>query len=176
MNWKSIVSAVAPVLGTALGGPFGGMATKAVANAVLGTGVTDNTPPQEWGQAIESVLATDSEALARLKEADHAFDAEMKRLDVDIMKIDADDRSSARQMAANTSLKPQIIQAVLWDMAFLGLLWVVFAGDVTLDGVQGDIAKYLLGILSAGMLQINNFFFGSSAGSKQKTDKLGAKG
>jgi len=34
-------------------------------------------------------------------------------------------------------------------------------------------AMYLLGILSAGLTQVMNFWFGSSAGSKQKELKLG---
>jgi len=171
MSWKDIVKSVAPVLGTALGGPFGGMATKAITSAVLGED-QQNLTGTALSDALEATITGDKEALLKLKEADHAFDVEMKQLDVDILKIDADDRASARAMATSTSLKPQIIQAILWDAAFLGLLYAVFFGDIELTGARGDIAKILLGMLGAGLLQINNFFFGSSSGSKAKTDKL----
>jgi hypothetical protein len=36
MNWKSIVKSIAPVLGTALGGPIAGGAIKMLSSALLG--------------------------------------------------------------------------------------------------------------------------------------------
>lgn len=162
-NWKSIVKTIAPVLGTAIGGPFGGIASKAIQTAL---GVED-----EVGIAEE--LQNNPDALLKLKNADQAFDAEMKKLDVDIMKIDADDRNSARTMATTTSMKPQVIIATLYNGGFMLIIYAVFFSTLELIGTQKDIALYLLGILSAGLVQINNFFFGSSVGSKTKTDKLG---
>jgi hypothetical protein len=40
MDWKSIVSTVAPWIGTALGGPLGGMAVEAAAKAL---GISEKT-------------------------------------------------------------------------------------------------------------------------------------
>ena len=171
MSWKSIVKTVAPVLGTALGGPFGGMAMKAISAAVL--------PEEQQGlaghdleAALESAITGNQEMLLKLKEADQTFDIEMKRLDVDIMKIDAGDRADARGMAASTTLFPQMIIAGLYVVGFIIVLWAVFTGKVALTTGQKEIAMYLLGILSAGLLQIMNFFYGSSSGSKEKTAKM----
>jgi len=36
MNWQELVKSVAPMIGTALGGPFAGMATKWLAGKLLG--------------------------------------------------------------------------------------------------------------------------------------------
>ena len=40
MDWKSIIGAVAPWIGTALAGPLGGMAVEAAANAL---GISEKT-------------------------------------------------------------------------------------------------------------------------------------
>ena len=169
MNWKSIVKNVAPVLGTALGGPFGGMATKAIANAVIGE--TELTGPDLEAE-LESVITGDRDALLKIKELDKQFDRDMKQLDVDILAIEAEDRASARQLAEKTSLKPQIILASVYVLAFAVILVIVFTGQIELSDQQSDMANILIGILSAGLLQIMNFFYGSSSGSKEKTAKL----
>lgn len=171
-DWKSLVSTIAPVLGTALGGPFGGMATKAIAGALLGDDVADTVPQSDLAGKISEALQHDSEALVKLKAADQAFDTRMKELDIDILAIDAKDRDSARAMAQNTGLKPQIILASVYVVAFGGVLFAVFSGAVNLEGPQLNMANILIGILSAGLVQIMNFFFGSSAGSKAKTDAM----
>ena len=174
MKWKSIVKTIAPVLGTALGGPFGGMAAKAIGAAILGPESKDLPLPDLEAQ-IEKAIADDKNALLALKKADQEFEKEMKTLGVDIKKIDAEDRASARQMATQTTLRPQIILASIYVLAFAGILFIVFAGHVQLEGSQADMANVLLGMLSFGLAQIMNFFFGSSSGSKEKTLKLGAR-
>jgi len=35
-DWKNVVRSVAPILGNAIGGPFGGAAVSALSNALLG--------------------------------------------------------------------------------------------------------------------------------------------
>ena len=72
---------------------------------------------------------------------------------------------------------PQLIIAVLFVAIFGGCVYFAF----TLEAIsiwsetQENIAIYLLGILSAVLVQIANYFFGSSAGSKEKTAALGLK-
>lgn len=171
MSWKTIVKQVAPVLGTALGGPFGGMAVKAIAGAVLGE-ENQKLEGKALEAELERAISGNPEALLKLKQADQDFDVQMKRMDVDIMEIDAKDRASARAMAVSTSLMPQMVLSTIYVIAFASILVIVFTGQIVLTDQQADIANVLLGILSAGLLQIMNFFFGSSSGSKAKTDKL----
>ncbi len=68
---------------------------------------------------------------------------------------------------------PQLWLSLLFISGFLGILYIVFMGDIDLDGTMKDSAVMLLGILSAGVTQIMNFWFGSSLGSKEKTELLG---
>lgn len=73
MDWKALVSTVAPWIGTALGGPLGGMAVEAAANAL---GLNNKT--------VESVKAALSgvtpEQMLALKRADQAFALQMQTL------------------------------------------------------------------------------------------------
>ena len=50
----------------------------------------------------------------------------------------------------------------------MGVLYAVFSKDFSMTDTQEKIAMIMIGILSAGMGQIMNFLFGSSAGSKSK--------
>ncbi len=167
--WKDIVKTVAPVLGTAIGGPFGGMAVKKLASIALGEDIVDQHPAEELERKLDQISWDDPEILLQIKQADQSFEKEMKSLGVDVLKIDAEDRKSARQMAMGTTLKPQVILATVYVVAFATILYFVFSGKVNLDGPQADMANVLIGILSAGLVQIMNFFFGSSSGSKEKT-------
>lgn len=171
MSWKDIIKTVAPVLGTALGGPFGGMATKAIANAVLGDEKASSLPAQDLATEIEAAIANDKEALLRLKEADNAFDAEMKKLDVDIMAIDAADRDSARNMQIKTRSWVVPTLATVTVCAFFAVVFWVLTGKVTLEST---LLGFILGQVSSKAEQVYNYFFGSSQGSKDKTDKLAA--
>lgn len=171
MSWKTLVKSVAPVIGSALGGPVGGVALKAISDKLF--------PGEKLeGKALEKKIAeainTDPDALLKLKQADQAFEARLKELDIDLEKIHADDRDSARDLAKNTTLLPQTIIAAIFISGFVLVLYAVFSGHVEMTADQSRIAMYLLGILSAGIMQIMNFFYGSSSGSKDKTAALSA--
>jgi len=162
VNWKELVGSVAPVLGAALGGPFGGMAGKFIADAL-------GCDPDELPDRIENATP---DIMLRVKALDYDFKSKMKELGLKEEQLHAQDRDSARQMAVKTSLKPQVIIASIFIMGFITVLYAVFAGKVDLSPAQQQMANILVGILSAGVMQIMNFFFGSSSGSKEKTAKL----
>ncbi|MBT4078669.1 MAG: hypothetical protein HOE78_18990 [Gammaproteobacteria bacterium] len=169
-DWKSLVKTVAPVLGTALGGPFGGMATKAISNALLGEDET--TTGHELENKISEVLQRDPESLLKLKKADQDFDTRMKELDVDILKIAADDRNSARDLQKVTKSWIVPLLATVTVACFFAVVFWVLSGKVTLEST---LLGFVLGQVSSKAEQVYNFFFGSSAGSKEKTTKLRAR-
>jgi len=169
-DWKSLVGSVAPTIATALGGPFAGMAVKALSNEVLGEGEAGSQADLE--SKLSKAMEMDPEVMLRVKEAEIKFKTRLKELDIDLEKIHAQDRGSARKMAASTTLAPQLVLATIYVLAFGMILYVVFTGKVALSTDQQVMANYLLGILSAGLVQIMNFFYGSSAGSKEKTAKF----
>lgn len=167
--WKDLVKTVAPLLGTALGGPMGGMATKWLAGALLGD--------EDAGEnALEQVILNASpDIMLKIKEMESNFKIKMKELGITEEQLHAKDRDSARKMAIQTTLLPQIIISIIFIIAFSSILYTVFNKVLVMDETQKNIMIYLLGILSAGMIQVMNFWFGSSSGSKEKTAKLGIK-
>ncbi len=169
IDWKKIVGTVAPGIASALGGPLAGLAVGALGKALLG----DEAAGEE--AVSQAILAANPEALAKVKLAEIEFQARMKELDIDLERIHGADRASARAMAAATSLTPQVILAAVFITGFVAILWAVFSGQAQLDEPTRQIATILLGILAAGVTQILNFFFGSSSGSKQKTELLGQR-
>ena len=163
MNWKELVGSVAPVLGTALGGPFGGIAGKFIADKL---GVSDADLP-------ELISNGSPETLMQIKNLEHEFKARMKELDISEEQLHVQDRASARDLAKSTTLLPQAIIATVFIVGFISILYTVFTETMEFSTDQAMLANVLLGILSAGVMQIMNFFFGSSSGSKEKTNLLG---
>lgn len=164
MNWKELVGTVAPTLGTALGGPFGGMAGKWLSEKL---GVDE-------AELEGTVANSNSETMLKIKELETGFKLEVKRLGLQESQLHAESQANARNMAINTTLLPQAIIASVFIIGFIVVLYLVFSGGVKLEGTQANLANILLGILSAGIMQIMNFFFGSSAGSKEKTMQFNA--
>jgi hypothetical protein len=162
---KSLVGTVAPTLGTALGGPLGGMAGQFLADTL---GV-----PKE--NLEETVLNANPDTMLKIKEADQAFKLKMKELDITEEQLHAKDRDSARNLAIKTSIYPQIVQSVMYDIGFILAVIFVFTYVGEFTKTQENIIMFLLGILSAGLVQVNNFWFGSSSGSKEKTNIMGNK-
>lgn len=165
MNWKKIVGSVAPVLGSALGGPVGGIAGKFISDAL-------GVPEAELPAAIEKATP---ETLAKLKQIDHDFDVKMRELDIYVDKINAEDRASARQLAKDTTIVPQVILSVVYTVAYAAVLWAFVTGRVEIAAEVRPQFGIVLGVLTAAQAQILNFWFGSSSGSKQKTTIMGGK-
>jgi hypothetical protein len=97
------------------------------------------------------------------------FELEFQRNDIVLHEIAAGDRASARKMATETSLWPQIILSMLYTTGYFGILYYYLTFDINLTTAQDKIVSGLMGTLSAAQLLILNFWFGSTAGSKLKT-------
>lgn len=165
MDWKKTLATVAPALTTALGGPLAGVA---VGMATKALGLPENT--QEALQA--AVVGGGPDLLLKLKEADNQFTLEMERLGVDLERVHAGDRTSARDMAAKTNILPQLVLSTIFVAGFVYVLNIMFSGEQSVHESMKETAIYLLGILSGGIAQVMNFWFGSSSGSMRKTDAI----
>jgi hypothetical protein len=147
---KGIIGAVAPTIGTALGGPMGGMAANMVAEA-LGC----DPEPKKIEQAIQ---AATPEQLAELKKIDADFDIKMKELDVDLFALETADIQSARGMFSKD-----------WTSRIMGLTVVGgFMGYIFLITVQPPeqnseaLINLVLGYLGGLASAIISFYFGAS--------------
>lgn len=164
LDWRSIVGTVAPTLATALGGPLAGVAVKAIA-AGLGKS------PEAKADAVEqAVLEADPATLLKLKEIEVQFEKDLQAAGIRLEEIAAEDRANAR--AREMGLKdhtPAILSFVI-TIGFFGTLgWMLVNGK---PATGGDALLVMLGALGGAWGAIVSYYFGSSAGSKIKTEAL----
>jgi len=162
-DWKGLLGTVAPGLATALGGPLAGMAVKALSASLLGNrdGSEKDISAALQGASPDTLLA--------LKEADQNFQLEMEKLDIDLAEIEYKDRDSARNMQKATGSVVVPILAVITVGGFFAVIGYVLTGKVPMDST---ITGMVIGAVGSKAEQIYNFYFGSSAGSKDKTAHL----
>ena len=163
-RWKSIIGAVAPTLATALGGPLAGAATRAISLAVLGR------PNGKEKEIADVVIESDPQTFAEIKKAEIAFKTEMAHLEVDLAKVAADDRSSARKRQSDTGDKWPGYIAAFSILGFFGILLALMFVDVP-DQAK-DALLIMVGVLGAMISSIKDFYFGSSSGSASKNNLI----
>lgn len=169
-DWKKIIRTVAPALGTALGGPLIGSALTAIANVV----VPDKANPTV-DEVAQAVCSASPEMLLKLKEADAEFATKMRQLEIDIYKLEVEDRTSARGMF-NVNYWPQIVISTVFIIGYFTVLIFVMNGSVAKSiGTEWQpVLNTILGVLTASIPTILAFWFGSSFGSREKTVALAA--
>lgn len=161
----SLIKKVAPTIGTALGGPIGGMATKFLADKFLGQ-------PEASEEEIEqSIVGASPEQLLKLKELDRQFQADMKKLDIDVFRLEIDDRKSARELF-KTNIWPQMVLSGVFTVGYFVVLTYLLAGKNAIPPENQAVANVVVGVLTASMTTIMAFWFGSSYGSKEKNKSL----
>lgn len=155
---------VAPGLATAVGGPMAGMAVKAIADKL-------GCAPDE--QSVANAIQMDPSAAMKLAE-----------IDLKQFELENQDRANARdrEIKLATSESAPVITKVVTPVIALGVLVLSFAlfGVLVFIEVRPeakDILIYVLGVLSSAVTQILSYYFGSSQGSKDKSEALarGAK-
>jgi len=161
-----LLEQIAPTIATALGGPLAGAAVKALSGLLLGH---DAGTAEEVSTAL---AAATPDQLAAVKKIDADFAARMKELDIDLAKISADDRDSARKMQiANNDWVPKAL-ALVTTVGFFAILdWLLVNG---MPKTGSEALLMMLGSLGTAWGGIINFYYGSSAGSEAKNNLLAA--
>lgn len=166
MDWRSIVGTVAPALATALGGPLAGVAVKALSSKLLGR---DDGTPDEVGAAVAAMSPAD---LVKLKEVEADLTKALAAVDVDLERIAAGDRDSARRRAVDLhDYTPNALALLLLGL-FAYVLHALLEGQNI--GQDGQIAMMMIGGLIAANQQALNFFFGTTRSSANKDKTLSA--
>ena len=162
-----LLGQIAPTIATALGGPLAGIAVKTLSSVLFGH---ENGTEEEISVAM---AAATPDQLAALKKIDADFKAHMKELDIDLERIAAGDRDSARQMQSATKDWVPKVLAVVITFGFFGILiWMLLNG---MPKTGTEALLMMLGALGTAWTGVVNFYYGSSAGSKAKTDALTAR-
>lgn len=165
-NWKEIVGAVAPALATALGGPLAGVAVKAIAGKILGK------PDATEKEVEQAILGMPPDAVVKLKEAEQTFILAMREADVKEEAVHQQDRASAR--LRETALK-DFVPGALAALIVAGFGWTLHhlvTSTTAPPPDTRDVLYMMLGALASALAQVLAYYFGSSSGSKAKTDAL----
>ena len=156
-----LLKSAAPALATAVAGPLGGVAIKAIAGKL---GVEDTV------EAVTQHLQANPMDAAKLADID------VKKLEME-MKDRQDARNREIQLATNESVPfiNKIVTPVL-ALGVVALSFILFAVliFVNVTPEAKDILIYILGVLSAAVTQILSYYFGSSQGSKDKSNEIKA--
>lgn len=151
---KGVIGALAPTLGSALGGPVGGAAANMIAE-VLGC----DPEPQKIEKALQNATP---EQLAEIKKAELDFEAKMKQMDIDIFALEAADKQDARNHFAKD-----------WTAKLIALVMVgFFCGYIAMITIMPpeqnsmELINLVLGYMGGLVSAVISFYFGAS----QKND------
>ena len=165
-DWKSIVSTIAPVLGVAIGGPFGGIASKVIQNAL---GVSTEA------EMIEEIQHN-PEALLLIKQADQTFTIKMEELGIQKDQLLNVDRAGARKLAIEKGIVFQAFLTLVFMAGYFSLFWLFFSGETQpLNDWQRGQVGVLIGVLTGAIPQLLSFWFGTSKSSSDKNSLIAGR-
>lgn len=156
----SLLKGVAPVLATAIAGPAGGAAVGWLADKL---GVDDATV-----EGVTQALTGNPDMVMKLKE-----------LDLEYAKMDAADRDSARKAYSEvatsqyaTKLDKAVVPFLALGTVGLAFLFIGILIFINVPTDQQQIIIFALGFITSSAGQVLSFYFGSSQGSKDKTEEI----
>ena len=166
MDW---LKTIAPTIATAMGGPLAGMAVDAIGNAL---GMKDATKEQVKDLLASGTLTSDQ--MASIKQADANLKVRMKELEIDMEKVHAGDRNSAREMAARTGdvWTPRVMALVVF-LVWGAVNYKLFNGTINSD--MRELVARALGTLDAVLMAVIYYYYGSSSSSAAKTEAMQGK-
>lgn len=155
----SILKGIAPTLATAVAGPLGGAAVTALAAKL---GVSDSV------DAVAKAIAGDPAAAQKIAE-----------LELEYAKLNTQDRDSARKAYAaiatseNATKLDKLVVPIL-ALGVVGLAFILIAVLMFVDtpNDQQQLVIFALGFITSAAGQVLSFYFGSSQGSKDKTEDM----
>jgi len=145
----AMVSKFAPAIGTALGGPLGGLAVSAIAERL---GVKDEV------EAVTKAIKADPEAAMKLKQ-----------LEIEKFKAVLADKDSARNREATiaTSEKAPLLNklispalALIVVTAWVGIQFTLINSTVPQE--MRELVARVLGTLDGALMVILSYYFGAS--------------
>lgn len=161
----NLVRTVAPSLASAVGGPLAGMAVRTISDALLGK------PDGTEAELAEAAAKATPEQLLALKHAEQDFAIKMRELDIDLERIANADRDSARNREIKTKDWTPRVLAGLITAGYFGVLFYMLRNGLPQHG-GSEAMLVMLGTLGTAWGGVVAYYFGSSAGSKEKTEAM----
>jgi hypothetical protein len=163
---KRAIAGAAPSLAQALGGPLAGAAVAQLSKAIFGA------PDGDEELLSEMLAGASPQHLIALKKAEQEFAIALREASLEGRRIDAGDRANARQrQIVMSDWTPSALGALI-ILGFFAVLGVMVARKMP-PGAETEFS-IMLGALATMTAAVVNYFFGSSAGSKEKTRLMAA--
>lgn len=164
-NWKAVIRTMAPTLGAALGGPIGGMATKALSEGLLGK------PDATDRELSEVVLNANPQSLAQIKQIENNFELEMKKLQVNVFEIEAESQENARKIHGNNTFVP-FLTIVLTILVGAGAYSFI---TYQIPAENQNILYMVFGSIMTSWTTAMGYWFGTTKSSSRKNELLARK-
>lgn len=163
-DWKSFLRSIAPALGSSIAGPLGGVAASFIANKL---GIEEKTVESITKTLSENKLSPDQ--VTQIKTAELEFQKFLKTNEIDLEKVHAADRNSARDLLKATgSYVPAALTFVI-TAGFFGVLGAMFVHPEVKESTPLMI---MLGSLGTAWTGACAFWFGTTKNSQEKTNLL----
>lgn len=143
-----------------------------------------NTLVDSVGKVLDNVVTTKEEKMQlenEIRKSEMQFQLDLKKLSLEEQQMILGDMSNARQreiQMLNTANTTKLNRDLMPMMALgtilivLALFYVLIFSPQIIKSESKDIVMYILGVLSAVLTQIYSYYFGSSAGSADKSKTL----
>lgn len=183
-DWKKLVSQVAPTLGTMLLGPMGGVALTSLSNIFLGN---PDGNEDAVAKAVASGMTPDK--IAEMQKIDLEHKERAAQLGFDYAKLNQattlayiDDTQDARKYKDDKVFWLGVVVlgmfAIVMSMSLYGAYQMLQGGitikDVSVVAALSGFVGSIIGYVSANAQQVIGYFYGSSAGSVEKTSAMAA--
>lgn len=163
---NDLLKTIAPLLGTALGGPLGGAAAAFIADKLgLDSKTVKNVSEVLNGSKM------DPNQIMQIKLAEIEFEKFCKMHEIDVAKLDMDNTKDARDMQKQTRSYFPATLSTFVTTGFFGILVTMLVYEYK----PTEPLLIMLGALGAAFGAVVNFWLGSSAGSQRKDALLAEK-
>ena len=161
---NDLLKTLAPLLGTAIAGPFGAMAASFLADKL---GVQEKTIA-----AVQDVLASSTmtpEQITQIRQAEIEFKKWMVDSEIKKEQLGFEDRKSAREMQIATHSKMPAVLTTLVTIGFFGILILLIYKP---EFKANEIILIMVGQLSVAWAGCIAFYTGTTYGSANKNQML----
>lgn len=156
------LATVAPVAASAFGGPLAGVAVQKVIGAL---GLNPETTTKD--ELEKAIVGATPEQLLALKKVEQDFLKDMKSLDVDVMKLEVQNTTSARDREIKTgdTTTPRMLAGLVMGL-YIAVQYFLLTSVI--EPTMREIVMRSLGTLDAAVGLVLGYYFGSSIGSANK--------
>lgn len=170
MDFSKIIpalEAVAPTIAGLFGGPLASMGVQALEGVF---GLAPGTAANDPQALITAVANMTPETAIKLAQIDADLKEKLVQGGIDIEKVAAGDRDSARQREVQTKdYTPRVLACIIVG-GYVLVQWFLLTQVIAAE--MREIVMRSLGVLDAAIGMVLTYYFGSSAGSSKKDDTI----